>query len=157
MILPIGNKQRRAFSVKRLGGRIALSANRYPLTAKQGLSLVEVLLAVSILAMGIVAVLQGYARSITAMEAGQYNIQAVNLLKTKMAEAELSLNEKEEITPGSENGLFEGPFHDFVWDKNVSATDEEHLYKLVLTVSSAEDPRAFSLTTYVADRVEDEE
>ena len=69
MILPIGNKQRIAFSVKRLVAKKPLTANRYSLTAKSGLTLVEVLMAVSVLAIGIVGVLRGYASSITALSA----------------------------------------------------------------------------------------
>ena len=76
------------------------------------MTLVEVLLAVSILAFGIAGVVRGYASSITTLETGQYNIDAVNLLKKKMAEVQIMVREKEKISQESERGPFEDPFQD---------------------------------------------
>ncbi len=126
-------------------------------TGNKGLTLIEVLLAVSILGMGITGVLRGFASSIVTLEVAQYNIDAVNLLKEKMADVEIMVREKEEISPASERGAFADPFEDFRWEWNIKPAIEEDLYTLTLTVSSTFNPRDFSLTTYVADKKPEEE
>ena len=123
----------------------------------KGLSLIEVLLAVSILAMGITGVLRGYASSIATLEVAQYNIDAVNLLREKMADVEIMILEKEEISPASAQGVFEDPFQDFLWEWSIKPAQEEDLYALALTVSSEFNPREFSLTTYVVDKKAEED
>ena len=158
MILRTGNKQRIAFSVKCTADKKKLFAIRYPLNTRGGLTLIEVLLAVSILGFGLVGVLRGYASSIATLAAGQHNIDAVNLLKKKMAEVEIMVIEKEKISQESEDGLFEDPFQDIIWEWDIKPADKEDLYALSVTVSSEYNPREFSLKTYVADKkVEEEE
>ena len=157
LILRTENKQRIAYSGQRIVNAKGLSAKRCTLNAEKGLTLIEVLLAVSILAIGIVGVLGGYASSITALEAGQYNIDAVNLLKMKMAEVEIMVLEKEKISPQSERGPFEDPFQDFSWEWKIEPAEGEDFYALTLAVSSGYNPREFSLKTYVADKKTEEE
>ena len=123
----------------------------------KGLSLVEVLLAVSILAFGIVGVLRGYASSIVTLEAGQFNIDAVSLLKQKMAEIEIMIGEKEKISQESGHGHFEGVFEDFLWKWEIKPTGTEDHNMLTLVVSHKYNPRTFSLETYVADKKTEEE
>ncbi|MBN1869288.1 MAG: prepilin-type N-terminal cleavage/methylation domain-containing protein [Candidatus Omnitrophica bacterium] len=157
MISKTGKKQRIAYSGKRIEGGVRLSAKRYALNAERGLSLVEVLLAVSILALGITGVLQGYASSITALEAGQYNVEIINLLKNKMAEVEIMLRGKKEIVQGNERGTFEEPYRDFSWEWNIQEAEKEDLYALTVRVFSDFNPREISLTTYVAGKKSEEE
>jgi prepilin-type N-terminal cleavage/methylation domain-containing protein len=148
MIFRIKNKQR-------TGGRGQSFVSF--LNPEKGLTLVEVLLAVSILAMGIVGVLRGYASSIATLEAGQYTIDAVNLLRMKAAEVEILISEKEGISQESGSGSFEAPFEDFLWEWAIRPAGEEDLYLLSMNVSSNYNPREFSLTTYVADKKKEEE
>ncbi len=157
MILRTENKQRLVFSRQRIVKLDNLTATRYTLYARKGLTLVEVLLAVSILAMGIVGVLRGYASSIATLEAVQYNIDAVNLLKMKASEVEIMVGEKQGISQKSGSGSFEEPFEDFLWEWEIRPAGEEDLYALSLTVSSGYNPREFSLTTYVADKKDEKE
>jgi len=119
------------------------------------LTLIEVLLAVSILAVGIIGVLRAYTGSITALEAGQYNIDAIGLMKQKMADIEQVFFEEEEIAQGSERGEFKEPLEDFLWERTISATGTEGLNTLTLVISHKYDPRTFLLTTYVADKKEE--
>ena len=51
---------------------------------KSAFTLIEVLLTITILAIGMVGVLRAYATMISAMETAQYNIDAACLLKAKM-------------------------------------------------------------------------
>ena len=53
-----------------------------------GFTLIEVLLTITILAIGMIGVLRAYSTMINAMEAAQYNIDAACLLKAKMGEIE---------------------------------------------------------------------
>jgi len=124
---------------------------------KKGLTLIEVLLAVSILAIGIVGVLRAYATSVVTLEVGQYNIDAVGLLKQKMADIEQVVVEEGEIPQGSEQGTFESPAEDFLWAWKVDPTETEGLNELTVVVSHKYNPRTFSLKTYVVDKKKEEE
>lgn len=127
----------------------------------KGLTLIEVLLAVSILAFGIIGVLRAYAVSIATLEIGQYNIDAVSLMKQKMVDTEKMILEmaleEEKIPQGGEHGEFEKPFEDFLWEREISSTETEGLSELTLVISHKYNPRTFSLTTYVVDREEEED
>lgn len=151
MILRIGNKQRVAISEQRRVNRKLLSAIRYPLNAKKGFTLIEVMTAVVILAIGIVGVLQAYAGSIATLEVGQFNINAVNLLKQKMSDIEQIILEQEE-PPKSDSGT-DG---DFLWKWDIMSTGTEGLNALTLSVSHLYNPRTFELNTYVVEKQEEE-
>ncbi len=126
-------------------------------TGNKGLTLIEVLIAVSILGIGIVSVLQAYASSITTLEAGQFTIDGSSLAKQKMAEVEQAIMEEEEVPKGGERGIFNPPFEEFSWEWTISPSEMEDLYALDLTVSSKNNPRTFTLKTYVVDKETDEE
>ena len=72
----------------------------------QGFTLIEVLLAVSILAIGLVGVLRAYATSANAMEKSEYDMDAVFFLKTAMAQIEEKALTEGNIPPGVSNGDF---------------------------------------------------
>lgn len=72
----------------------------------KGFTLIEVLLTVSILAVGLVGVLRAYATSTNAMERSQYDLDAVFLLKEKMGQIE----EKALIQGGMVPGFSKGEF-----------------------------------------------
>jgi type II secretion system protein I len=157
MILRTGNNKKQGSGVRGQGSEKKLTSGYWLLVTKKGLTLIEVLLAVSILGFGIVGILRGYASSIAALEASQYDINAVNLLRAKMAEVELVVMAKEEISEESASGVFQDPFEDILWEWDIESTDQEDLYALTLTVSSEYNPRKFSLNTYVADKESDED
>lgn len=137
-------------------GKRRLADQRF-LSPEKGLTLVEVLLAVSVLAVGIVGVLRGYASAITTLESGQYTIDAVNLMKEKMAEVEVMVREEDKIIAKQERGSFEGFFQEFLWEYEIKETEIEDLFILNLTVSSEYNPRTFSLTTLMAGKKSEEE
>jgi prepilin-type N-terminal cleavage/methylation domain-containing protein len=56
--------------------------------AAKGFTLIEVLMAISLLAVGMVGVLRAYSTSVNAMEIAQYNIDASCLLKAVMGNIE---------------------------------------------------------------------
>ncbi len=153
MILQIGDKRERiACSVKRLANRKNLSASRYTLYAQKGLTLIEVLLAVAILGIGIVGVLRAYAGSISALETGQYSIDAFNLMKQKIADVEQMVLEDDTMPLKGDSGADE----DFLWEWKINSTNTEKLNELILIVSHKNNPRTFSLKTYVVEKQEEE-
>jgi len=123
-----------------------------------GFSLLEVLLAMSILSMGLVGVLRAYAGSIEVLEAGQYTIEMNNLLRIKMAEIEQDILENEKLS-GAASGKFEGFFEDFQWRWNVKPVvleEREGLNEVTLTVSHVDISRTASLVTYYVEKEKEE-
>jgi len=119
---------------------------------KKGLTLIEVMAAVVILAIGIVGVLQAYAGSISTLEIGQFNIDAIKLLKQKISDVEQAILEQKE-PPRSDRGEVD----DFLWEWNTASTSTKDLNKLTVTVSHKFNPRTFEINTYVVDKKEEEE
>lgn len=118
----------------------------------KGLTLIEVMTAVVILAIGTMGVLQAYAGSISTLEIGQLNIEAVNLLKETLANVEQVILEQEEL-PISDQGTV----NDFLWEWDITSTSTDDLNKLTVTVSHEYNPRIFVINTYVVDKKEEEE
>ncbi len=99
--------------------------------ARSGFTLIEVLMAVSILAIGTVGVLRAYSSAITAMEIAQYNADALCLLEGTMGDVrETSIAQK-----GTKAGTSSGEFASsgavkidttrsgkWLWDKEISDT-----------------------------------
>jgi prepilin-type N-terminal cleavage/methylation domain-containing protein len=56
--------------------------------SKSAFTLIEVLLTITVLAIGMVGVLRSYSMMISAMETAQYNVDAACLLKAKMGAIE---------------------------------------------------------------------
>ena len=157
MILRIGNKKRKQRSrVKGQGSRKYFGIRSLTLRSmthdpKSGLTLIEVMAAVAILAIGIVGVLQAYAGSVSTLEIGQFNIDAINLLKQKVADVEQTILEQED-PPRSDMGTVD----DFHWEWNITSTSTEDLNKLTVTVSHEYNPRTFVINTYVVDKKEED-
>ena len=72
----------------------------------KGFTLIEVLLAVSILAIGLVSVLRAYAISTSAMEKSQYDMDAVFLLQKTMGQIEETFILQGGKAPGVTNGEY---------------------------------------------------
>lgn len=118
----------------------------------RGFTLIEVMLAVSILAIGIIGVLRAYSTAVNALGVGQENIDAVCLLKEKMSEIERLVLEGEGISPGTSSGRFEGELESFEWESVVKQSSVEDLNEVVITVSNKAKPRKFSLVTYAENK-----
>ncbi len=161
MMLPIGNKQFPFFCKRRCQREMSGKGKNFSkpsiffqrwLPGERGLTLVEVLLAVSILSIGIVGVLRAYAGSVSVLEAGQYSIDAVNVLKQKMADVEQLIIDQTDGLPSSDEGTLDG----FRWEWDIQSSDIKYLNELTLMVSHEYSPRTFTLKTYVLG-VEEEE
>lgn len=122
------------------------------ITGKQGITLVEVLLAVAILSVGIVGVLRAYAASLGALEASRETVNTIELVKEKMADVEQGIIEHGGISAGSARGQFEGEFEDYNWAWEATTGAQDGLCELALSVSSSNGARQFSLATYAQNK-----
>lgn len=109
MILRIGSKdQRSGGRAQGAGQKTLFYLNPSPLSLNpgKGFTLIEVLLAVSLLAVGLVGVLRAYATSTSVMEKVQYDMDAAILLKTVMEQVEEKAITQGDIVPGVSSGKF---------------------------------------------------
>lgn len=126
-----------------------------------GFTLIEVMLTVSILALGLIGVLGAYKALLNAMQIGQYSIEVSCALKEKMSETEKESIEKLGVSPKYEQGLFGENYPDFSWEEEIETTGlckyEEGaaptncLDKVKITVTNQRirPVRRFSLVTYM--------
>ena len=119
---------------------------------KKGFTLIELMLAITILSVGMVGVLRAYSVSVSALEAGQESIEAVYLLKEKMAQVEKDASEEGGIPPGRWDGEFDNEFEEFTWELTVRPGPTRGLNESILTVSRKENSKRFSLVTYVENK-----
>ena len=115
-------------------------------------TLVEIMLTVTILAVGLIGVVQAYLVSINALEAGDDTVSAVCLAKEKMASTELEIRKDNGISAGARKGVFDGPDEGFAWELNVAPTTVKDLNEAILVVYNKASPRKFSLATYVENK-----
>lgn len=119
---------------------------------ERGVTLVEVLLAVVVLSVGLVGVLRAYAASLGALEVSRETVITIELLKEKMADVEQEMIDQGGISAGSASGRFDGKFADYNWAWGTTATAQEGLYELTMSVVRADGVRQVSLVTYAQDK-----
>ena len=73
--------------------------------SERGFTLIEVLLTVVILVVGIVGILRAYTTLVNGLEIAKFNIEAVSLLRARLAVIEQKGIE-EGMSPGSSGGTF---------------------------------------------------
>ena len=138
----------------------------------RGFTLIEVMLTVTILAVGIIGVIRAYAAMVNTLEAADSSIGAVCLLKDRIFEIEKRALEEVNLSSGGGSGEFKGGYGAFKWNAEVTTvdssleTEEEsveeaeeeteegpimYLHEVKITVSDEEiDPvRRLSLSGYV--------
>ncbi len=97
-----------------------------------GFTLLEVMLAMAILAISLTAVFQSQSQSISMTGRSRFETTAPLLAQSRMAHIEAT-------SPGdihSEEGDFGDDFPDYTWILAVSATEIENLKKIELTVTN---------------------
>jgi len=150
MILQIKNK---------LKGKLKGTLFKVLKFKNKGFSLLEVLLAVSILSLGLAGVLRAYASSLGTLEIGQYNIDAGQVLRMKMDDLEQEILENGKLM-GASLGMLNG----FRWQwsiRQVMSEDPEDtqavLNEVTLKVAYPDNPRELFLTTYYEDKKNEDE
>ena len=108
---------------------------------RQGMTLIEVLLALAILGLGLAVLVEctarclGVARKAKNFEAARYLLHRVEL--------EHPLNGSEPLTAGVEEGVFAPPYENFSWNRSIvpAGLDEEPLFEVYTRITWADDNR----------------
>ena len=120
--------------------------NTHGQSSTQGFTLLEVMIAVAVLAIALVSLLGSQSQTISVATDARFNTIAALLAQEKMAEIRLQDFEQVE----SESGIFEEGFSDFSWSTEVVQVLEDDiaipdtdgmLKQVVLTIALAEDEK----------------
>jgi len=111
-------------------------------------TLVEVLLAITILAIGLGGVLAGYANAATTLRRAQDSVEASLLLKERMAGLELQFRENNGLLSGTTEGECDPPFHLYAWQTEVRRGPDEGLLEVSVTIRHLQNGRSYTLSTY---------
>ncbi|MCK9274985.1 MAG: prepilin-type N-terminal cleavage/methylation domain-containing protein [Syntrophales bacterium] len=95
-----------------------------------GFTLLEVMIAMAVLAVTMAAVFQSQSQSISMITGSRFETTAAFLAKLKMAELEAVA--AGELSSG--NGDFGDDFKEYVWEAEVEDTELEYVVKIVLVV-----------------------
>jgi type II secretion system protein I len=116
-------------------------------TRRSGFTLVEVLIAVAIFAIGVTAVLQGYQVSMHAMERANQVLVCTRLASQRLDE--LRMASRNGVAPESGSGTFSEPYDGYSWDVSAakdngsaagdSVGDDIALYTVTLKVGQGQD------------------
>jgi general secretion pathway protein I len=111
-----------------------------------GFTLLEVMIAMAILAIALVAVYQSQSQSISMAGSSHFLTTASLLAQSRMAEIDAA--EPRNITTGS--GNFGDDFPDYQWQVEIVGTEIDFLKKIVLTVTNDRMTvrNTYSLTLY---------
>ena len=100
-------------------------------TRRSGFTLLEVMIAMAILAIALVAVFQSQSQSISMAGSSRFLTTASLLAQSKMTEIE-AVDMKDVKT---ENGDFGEGFPDYIWRVEVKDTELENVKKIEMTVT----------------------
>jgi prepilin-type N-terminal cleavage/methylation domain-containing protein len=117
-------------------------------TGNRGFTLIEVLVALVILAVGIVGIGRSYVTSVGALGIGRESTESLCLLKQKISEIELGAIEAGGIDAGYSSGSFEGDYSDYEWEAEVRPVYAK-LNEVDLKVRKRGSRRVFTLATYL--------
>ena len=121
-------------------------------SARSGLTLVEVLVAVVILSFGIVAVLVAFQQTLSALGTARDAVYAGLLLREKMAEIDLHIVEERDLPVLASEDTFPEPHTAFRWtltEREIESGDRMSLHEIVLTVRRDGASREYTAATYV--------
>lgn len=110
-------------------------------------TLVEVLLAVMILAVGLGGVLAAYMKTADTLRIAREHVEAHGLLAGKMGEAQLAYTMHGALSATARRGTFGEPV-EFTWDIAASDGPVKTLDEVTVTLTSRRTGRAYTLTTY---------
>ena len=113
-------------------------------------TLVEVLLAVSILVLGLVGVLAGYVKTTDAIRIAREHMDVYGLLKHKMGEAQLEARQSTSgLAYGTTRGDFGESYGGYVWEREVRESSHKGVDEVTLTVTNQRSSRVYTLATYL--------
>lgn len=112
----------------------------------------EVMIAVAMLAVGLIGILGAYMKLVDALGRGQDYIDAFSSLKGKMADIERDAIEHSGTSLGATRGSFEDCCAGFNWELKVSPSLTNNLNEVTLAVARQGRPRTYVLMTYLENK-----
>jgi len=103
-------------------------------SSKSGLTLIEVMLAIAILAIGLVVMVEAVGRCLAIARSARLFNQAHALLpRVELMNPLLNV----ELQPGTDRGTFDGAFRAFQWEREIQAVgvEEDRLFEVRTRVS----------------------
>ncbi len=138
--------------MKKQGGKIFNSCHN--LIGIQGFTLLEVMIAVALIAIGLVTLFGSQSRSLSRVSEAKFNNIAPILASTKLAEMESGI-----LSMADNQGDFGADYPDYTWHLEVEDVDvpnrqipagiTKKLQRLSLAVSWGETKFLYTLTSYV--------
>ena len=138
MISGIGSNQRTAYSVGNGRDRSLQNAKRYPLSAKRGFTLIEVMVACAVLSIGIVFIYESFFRLLEAFDYYENYVRIAPIANEKMWQAQDAL---ERLGPQAQidtQGEFLNRNKHFSWKLAYGLVEQEergNLYQIDLSIS----------------------
>jgi len=117
----------RKLSLQVIEGRKGLKVKA---NSSSGFTLLEVMIAMAILAIALVAVFQSQSQSISMAGQARFATTASLLAQSKMAEVEMM----KPADINADSGEFGNDFHDYSWKVDVTETQVENVKKIEVTV-----------------------
>ena len=106
------------------------SATGSKIKSSSGFTLVEILVSVTILSVGSVAILQALAQTAAALSAAEHRRQAVQISSSKLAEAVLALRSGQEMEEHN-GGTIRSGGESMTWNLNVAGEKERPRIKQI--------------------------
>jgi general secretion pathway protein I len=107
----------------------------YKLSVQKGFTLLEIMVALSIVGIALVSLLSLGNRSIGVHDRLQHITQATLLAQQKMAESEFEASSKGAAELKNRSGTFEEPFDDYSWHVVVAGTPLPAVRMVTVTVA----------------------
>ena len=100
---------------------------RSAVCSPKGFTLIEVLIAILILATGMVLVIEGMGRTEQAIRVSQNLVTASMIASDQLVKSQLEVREKHKLSSGSDQGSERLPGRNFHWEKKVGPYSDESL------------------------------
>ena len=113
--------------------------------SNKGFSLLEVIVALAVLAIGIAGVLRVFSSSIAAVKAADSYSTAAMLANRVATE----LDQESSLESGTQSGSFDD-HSDYSWEANIGSSDDNDMIRILIVVRWGEtsNKKSFSMVTY---------